>query len=64
MAVGIQTHVLMPEIVDRLETINLRIDDPAFRTEIDRWAAATAAFDAQKPDLVLSVLAAETPDRG
>jgi hypothetical protein len=30
------------EIVDRLYTFHLRIDDPAFRAEIDRWAAMTA----------------------
>ncbi len=52
------------EIVDRLYTFHLRIDDPAFRAEIDRWAAMTAKWDAPKPDPVLSAIPAETPERG
>ena len=52
------------EIVDRLYTFHLRIDDPAFRAEIDRWAAMTAKWDAPKPDPVLSAIPAETPARG
>jgi len=54
----------MREIVDRLYTFHLRIDDPAFRAEIDRWAAMTAKWDAPKPDPVLSAIPAETPERG
>jgi len=55
---------LMREIVDRLYTFHLRIDDPAFRAEIDRWAAATAKWDPPTPDPVLSAIPAETPERG
>jgi hypothetical protein len=57
-------RALMREIVDRLYTFHLRIDDPAFRAEIDRWAAMTATWDAPKPDPVLSAIPAETPERG
>lgn len=58
-----EMRALMREIVDRLYTFHLRIDDPAFRAEIDRWAAATAKWDAPKPDPVLSAIPAETPER-
>ena len=37
-----EMRALMREIVDRLYTFHLRIDDPAFRAEINRWAAMTA----------------------
>jgi len=59
-----EIRALMREIVDRLHTFHLRIDDPAFRAEIDRWAAATANWDAPKPDPVLSAIPAETPELG
>ena len=59
-----EMRALMREIVDRLYTFHLRIDDPAFRAEIDRWAAMTAKWDAPKPDPVLSAIPAETPERG
>jgi hypothetical protein len=59
-----EMRALMREIVDRLYTFHLRIDDPAFRAEIDRWAAMTAKWDAPKPDPVLSANPAETPERG
>jgi hypothetical protein len=55
---------LMREIVDRLCTFQLRIDDPAFRAELERWAAATAHWDAPNPDAVLSALPAKVPTRG
>jgi len=58
-----EMRALMREIVDRLYTFHLRIDDPAFRAEIDRWAAATAHWDAPKPDPVLSAIPADTPER-
>jgi hypothetical protein len=54
----------MREIVDRLYTFHLRVDEPAFRAEIDRWAAMTAKWDAPMPDPVLSAIPAETPERG
>lgn len=54
----------MCEIVDRLYTFHLRIDDPAFRAEIDRWAAATSHWDAPKPDPVLSAITVDMPERG
>ena len=59
-----EMRTLMREIVDRLYTFHRRIDDPAFRAEIDRWAAMTAKWDAPKPDPVLSTIPSETPERG
>ncbi|WP_349361215.1 hypothetical protein [Stappia sp.] len=59
-----EMRALMREIVDRLYTFHLRIDDPAFRAEIDRWAAMTAKWDAPKPDPVLSAIPAEKPESG
>ena len=59
-----EMRALMREIVDRLYTFHLRIDDPAFRAEIDRWAAATAHWDAPKPDPVLSAIPADVSERG
>jgi len=59
-----EMRALMREIVDRLYTFHLRIDDPAFRAEIDRWAAMTAKWDAPKPDPVLSTIPSETPEPG
>jgi len=59
-----EMRALMREIVGRLYTFHRRIDDPAFRAEIDRWAAMTAKWDAPKPDPVLSAIPAETPERG
>ena len=43
-----EMRALICEIVDRLYTFHLRIDDRAFRAEIDRWAAMTAKWDAPK----------------
>jgi hypothetical protein len=59
-----EMRALMREIVDRLYTFHRRIDDPAFRAEIDRWAAMTAKWDTPKPDPVLSAIQGETPERG
>lgn len=59
-----EMRALMHEIVDRLYTFHLRIDDPAFRAEIERWATATAHWDAPNPDPVLSAIPADTPARG
>lgn len=58
-----EMRALMREIVDRLYTFHLRIDDPAFRAEIDRWAAATAHWDEPKPDATLSAIPADAPAR-
>lgn len=58
-----EMRALMREIVERLYAFLLRIDDPAFRAEIDRWAAATAHWDAPKPDPVLAAIPAEMPER-
>ena len=58
-----EMRTLMREIVDRLYTFHLRIDDPEFRAEIDRWAAATAHWDAPKPDAILSAIPAEAVAR-
>jgi hypothetical protein len=59
-----EMRALMREIVDRLYTFHLRIDEPSFRAEIDRWAAMTAKWDDPKPDPVLSAIPAQTPERG
>ncbi len=58
-----EMRALMREIVDRLYTFHMRIDDPLFRAEIERWAAATAHWDAPKPDAILSAIPAEAPAR-
>ena len=58
-----EMRALMREIVDRLYTFHLRIDDPAFRAEIERWASATAHWDAPTPDAILSAIPAEAPAR-
>ncbi|WP_035026246.1 hypothetical protein [Gemmobacter nectariphilus] len=59
-----EMRALMREIVDRLYTFHLRIDDPAFRAEIDRWASMAAKWDAAKPDPVLSAIPGKTPEHG
>jgi hypothetical protein len=58
-----EMRALMRETVDRLYTFHLRIDDPQFRAEIERWAAATAHWDAPKPDAILSAIPAGAPAR-
>jgi hypothetical protein len=58
-----EMRALMREIVDRLYTFHLRIDDPLFRAEIERWAAATDHWDAPKPDAILSAIPAEASAR-
>ncbi len=40
---------LMKEIVNRLFTFQMRIDDPEFQAWIDRWAAVAAKWD--EPEL-------------
>ncbi len=59
-----EMRALMREIVDRLYTFHLRIDDPAFRAEIERWAASTAHWDAPTPDAILSAIPTKAPERG
>src|SRR5512145_2287794 len=59
-----EMRALMREIVDRLYTFQLRIDDPEFRAEIERWAAATAHWDAPTPDAVLGAIPAKAPEHG
>jgi hypothetical protein len=56
-----EMRALMREIVDRLYTFQLRIDDPLFRAEIERWDAATAHWDAPRPDAVLSPVPTKAP---
>ena len=38
-------RALMRQIVNRLYTFHLKADDPGLREMIDRWAAATGAWD-------------------
>ena len=40
-----QMRALMKEIVNRLYTFQVRIDDPAFKAWIDRWAAVAEKWD-------------------
>lgn len=44
-----QMREMMKEIVNRLYTFHMRIDDPEFQAWIDRWAAAAAKWD--EPEL-------------
>lgn len=40
-----QMRDLMKDIVNRLYTFQIRIDDPAFRSWIDHWAAVAEKWD-------------------
>ncbi len=42
---------LMKEIVNRLYTFNISIDDPDFRNSVDRWARIAERWDEPDPDL-------------
>jgi hypothetical protein len=44
-----QMRELMKEIVNKLYTFQMRIDDPTFQAWIDRWAAIAAKWD--EPEL-------------
>jgi hypothetical protein len=44
-----QMRELMKEIVNRLYTFQMRIDDPEFQARIDRWDAVSAKWD--EPEL-------------
>jgi len=44
-----QMRELMKDVVNRLYTFQMRIDDPEFQAWIDRWAAAVAKWD--EPEL-------------
>lgn len=44
-----QMRELMKDIVNRLYTFHMRIDDPEFHAWIDRWAAVAAKWD--EPEL-------------
>jgi len=48
-----QMRKLMKDIVDRLYTFHLRIDEPEFQAWIDRWAAAADKWD--DPELSQSI---------
>ncbi len=40
-----QMRALMKDIVNRLYTFQIRIDDPAFQSWIDRWAVVAGKWD-------------------
>ena len=40
-----QMRALMKDIVNRLYTFQMRIDDPAFQAWVDRWAAIAEKWD-------------------
>lgn len=44
-----QMRALMKEIVNRLYTFQMRIDDPEFQAWVDRWAALAEKWD--EPEL-------------
>lgn len=46
-----QMRHLMKEIVNRLYTFNVSIDDPVFRQSVDRWARIADSWDQPDPDL-------------
>ena len=46
-----QMRALMKEIVNRLYTFNISIDDPDFRNSVDRWARIAERWDEPDPDL-------------
>ncbi len=46
-----QMRSLMKEIVNRLYTFNISIDDPGFRNSVDRWARIAERWDKPDPDL-------------
>ena len=57
-----EMRALMREIVDRLYTFLTRIDDQAFRAEIERWAAVVARWDEPQPDGFLAALPGHEAD--
>ena len=46
-----QMRTLMKEIVNRLYTFNISIDDQDFRYSVDRWARIAERWDEPDPDL-------------
>lgn len=48
-----QMRALMKEIVNRLYTFNISIDDQEFRDRVDRWARIADRWDEPDPDLEL-----------
>jgi hypothetical protein len=46
-----QMRDLMKEIVNRLYTFNVSIDDPVFRQSVDRWARIADRWDEPDDDL-------------
>ena len=46
-----QMRSLMKEIVNRLYTFNISIDDQDFRYSVDRWARIAERWDEPDPDL-------------
>ena len=48
-----QMQALMKQIVNRLYTFNLKIDDPGFRALLDRWVGVAGQWDQPELDEVL-----------
>lgn len=46
-----QMRDLMREIVNRLYTFNVSIDDPVFRQQVDRWVKVADRWDEPSDDL-------------
>ena len=51
-----EMRALMHEIVDRLYTFLIRIDDQAFRAEVERWALAAQVWDEPRTDAFLAAV--------
>ena len=54
-----QMRALMKEIVNRLYTFNISIDDEEFRDRIDRWARLTDRWDEPDSDIEFLKLLAD-----
>lgn len=51
-----EMRALMREIVDRLYTFLIRIDDQAFRAEVERWMLAAQSWDEPRTDAFLAAV--------
>ncbi|MEE4277122.1 MAG: hypothetical protein V2I82_01495, partial [Halieaceae bacterium] len=51
-----EMRALMREIVDRLYTFLIRIDDQAFRAEVERWTLTAQEWDDPRTDAFLAAV--------
>ena len=45
-------RALMQQIVNRIYTVHLKIDDPQFREKVDRWIGPSMRWDEPELDMV------------